>query len=352
MDGEMGHFSHVSFAARTDVGKKRKNNEDAFGAFPSSGVYCVADGMGGGADGEIASAATIKAVEDAIGLLPVIEDGGFPAAKVAERAEVALGKASEWIWKRSKEKKLGGCGSTFVGVVLDATDPGKALAIHSGDSRLYLVHGKKIKQITRDHSVAELMGEKDENKVNPMFRSMVVNAVGIREKVDVERTSFKIATGDKILVCSDGLSKMVADKRIASIISGSETVEDASDALITAALEAGGIDNVTLVLCDIGELPSPLRPVEIPSQEALKTAADDAETDDGGSDSTKVLPQKPVMIARRVASEKSSRRQPRFQLTMTIGLVSLLALMLVFLAVAIFVNHRNSQPKVISVQEK
>ena len=196
------------------------------------------------------------------------------------------------------------------------------------------------------------MGEKDENKVNPMFRSMVVNAVGIREKVDVERTSFKIATGDKILVCSDGLSKMVADKRIASIISGSETVEDASDALITAALEAGGIDNVTLVLCDIGELPSPLRPVEIPSQEALKTAADDAETDDGGSDSTKVLPQKPVMIARRVASEKSSRRQPRFQLTMTIGLVSLLALMLVFLAVAIFVNHRNSQPKVISVQEK
>ena len=88
MEADTGIFSHIVFAARTDVGKRRKNNEDAFGTFPAAGVFCVADGMGGGADGEVASAATVKAVEDCARMMPQPFEGGYPAESVAERGSL------------------------------------------------------------------------------------------------------------------------------------------------------------------------------------------------------------------------------------------------------------------------
>lgn len=275
----MSNFDHIAFAARTDVGKKRKNNEDAFGTFPDAGIFCVADGMGGGDDGEIASAAVIKGVEDVAKLCAPPAEGGYAAADVAEVLETGLCKASEWMFNRAAEKRLSGCGSTFVGIVLDATRPDSALAVHAGDSRLYLLHGKSIRQITRDHSAAEMMGAKDESKINPMFRSMVMNAVGIKPKVEVETTPFKVSSGDRVLICSDGLSRMVPDKKIASISRGHEDVGEAADALIAAALEAGGIDNVTVVLVEFGQLPEPVGAQQLPDP-AAGFVNDEKETSD------------------------------------------------------------------------
>ncbi len=280
----MSNFEHIAYAARTDVGKKRKNNEDAFGTFPDAGVFCVADGMGGGDDGEIASAAVIKGVEDAAKLCASPTEGGYAAADVAEVLETGLSKASEWMFNRSAEKRLSGCGSTFVGVVLDATRPDAALALHAGDSRLYLLHGRSIKQITRDHSAAEMMGAKDESKINPIFRSMVVNAVGIKPNVEVETTPFKVAAGDRILICSDGLSKMIPDKRIASVSRKHEDIGEAADALIAAALEAGGVDNVTVVLVEIGDLPEAVSAQPLP--EAASGFVDEEKGTCGETDST------------------------------------------------------------------
>lgn len=279
----MKRFVHVQFAVRTDVGKKRKNNEDAPGAFPDAGIYCVSDGMGGGDDGEIASAAVVKAVEDVSKLCVPTEDGGYAAADVADELEGGLNKASEWIFNRAAEKKLNGCGATFVGVVLDATRPDSALAVHAGDSRLYLLHGRSIKQITRDHSAAEMIGTKDESKLNPIFRSMVMNAVGIRAKVEPERTPFKVAPGDRILICSDGLSRMVPDKKILSISRQHAAVGEAVDALIAAALDAGGIDNVTVVLVEIGPLPEPAK--SLPMAESA-VEFNDGDSDTGTTDGT------------------------------------------------------------------
>ena len=287
----MSCFDHIAFAARTDVGKRRKNNEDAFGTFPDAGIFCVADGMGGGDDGEIASAAVIKGVEDAAKLCSSPMDGGYAAADVAEVLETGLSKASEWMFTRSAEKHLSGCGSTFVGVVLDATHPDSALAVHAGDSRLYLLHGRSIRQITRDHSAAELMGAKDESKINPMFRSMVMNAVGIKPKVDVETTPFKVSAGDRILICSDGLSRMVPDRKIASISREHADIGEAADALIAAALEAGGIDNVTVVLVEFGELPEPVAPQQLPDP-AAGFVNDEKETTDP-TDATDALTEAP-----------------------------------------------------------
>ena len=285
----MSSFGHIAFAARTDVGKKRKNNEDAFGTFPDAGIFCVADGMGGGDDGEIASAAVVKGVEDVAKMCVPPPGCGYAAADVAEVLEAGLSKASEWMFNRAAEKRLSGCGSTFVGVVFDAAHPDQALAVHAGDSRLYILHGKSIRQVTRDHSAAAMMGVKDERKINPMFRSMVINAVGIKPKVEVETTPFKVSAGDRIVICSDGLSRMVPDKKIASVSRGHADVDEAADALVSAALEAGGIDNVTVVLLEVGELPQPAEAQGLPEPAAElmgddKDAADRTDSTDASTD--------------------------------------------------------------------
>lgn len=284
----MNPFAHLKCAALSDVGKKRKNNEDAFGMFPESGIFCVADGMGGGDDGEIASAAVVRTVEDFAVRMKPDASGGVCADDVGNGLAVALSTVSAWICNRAHVRKLNGCGSTFVGVAFDPTNPAQALAVHAGDSRLYLLHGHSIRQVTRDHSVAELMGEKDESKVNPMFRSMVINGIGIRDKVEPEFTPFKIAPGDCVLMCSDGLSRMVPDKRIASVVRAEKSPDKAVAALIAAALDAGGVDNVTAVLVQVGELPPPLSrreplPLPKPSEEADTEDADGTTASDNTS---------------------------------------------------------------------
>ena len=254
----MKAFSHIQAAARSDVGRKRKNNEDAFGMFPEAGMFCVADGMGGGDDGEIASAAVVNAVgEFAAAHIPV-HGMAFPIETAVADLRRAVSGASRWIFERAKNKKLKGCGATFVGVCLDATTPSRAVALHAGDSRLYRIRGGGIRQITKDHSAAELIGAKSEDVVNPLFRGVILRAVGVAPDVELELTDLPIKAGDRLLVCSDGLSKMIDDRKIASLTVSAETPAAAVDSLIGAANAAGGLDNVTAVAIFIGKLPPPL----------------------------------------------------------------------------------------------
>ena len=249
-------FAHVKFGVRTDVGRKRRNNEDAHGEWPAQGVFCVADGMGGAQDGEVASRAV---VESLAGLLPRWAAFDPPMAQ-EDRLDAlarALDAASFWVKSYADSQGKKGCGSTFVGVCLDPGDPSKATAVHAGDSRVYRVRGKKIVQITRDHSVAQMAGVKDEKELNPMFRSLILRAVGIKPAVEAERTPFDVAEGDRILVCSDGLSRMVPDKEIARIAEAAESPNAAADALVDRANELGGKDNVTVVAVFVGALPAP-----------------------------------------------------------------------------------------------
>ena len=272
----MNAFAHISYAARTDVGRKRKNNEDAFGAFHNAGVFCVADGMGGGDDGEIASAAVVKSVGSFAMTCRPPPNVGYSAEDVAGGVAMAVDEASSWIFSRASERKLKGCGSTFVGVCFDATVPSQAVALHAGDSRLYRIRGLSIKQITKDHSAVELIGAKDESSINPCFRGVILRAVGIHPSVDVERTPFQLKDGDRIVICSDGLSKMVDDRKIASIVHGMATPDAAADALIAAANEAGGVDNVTAVVLFVGKMPPGMPGMSLPLPEAATGSTDDA----------------------------------------------------------------------------
>ena len=251
----MAHvFSHLTCAALTDVGRKRKNNEDAFGRYLENGVFCVADGMGGAEDGEVASQAV---VEGLAALCDRLKRGGRPYAGAAAQAWIAqaLNDVSAWIYNRSEERGTRGTGSTFVGVCFDPAQPGTATALHAGDSRLYLLRKKTLTQITRDHSAAALAGVKDEKDLNPMFRGIVMRAVGVAECVELERTPFGVAEGDVVLLCSDGLTRMLEDKEILNVIRKAGDVEAAARALIDRANHNGGVDNVTVVLIRVGRLP-------------------------------------------------------------------------------------------------
>ena len=262
----MHAFNHLKYAACSDIGRKRTNNEDSFGVFPESGIFCVSDGMGGGDDGEVASAATVKGIEDLCKKYPLPDGQTYLVDDMVAAICCAVNGASDWIWRRAQEKKLKGCGATFVGVCFDAANPTEAVAVHAGDSRLYRIRGRSILQITKDHSAAELIGAKNDKDVNPMFRGMILRAVGVQPSVEVERTPLPIKGGDRILICSDGLSRMVPDRKISSIVRSSENPDAAVHALIAAANEAGGIDNVTAVLVEVGPLPKAMVAVAMPEE--------------------------------------------------------------------------------------
>ena len=254
---EIPRFSYVSCAALTDVGRKRKNNEDNYGTFPDAGVFCVADGMGGARDGEVASRIVVEHLAGALRNWEKIS----PPIPIEDRlalVDKCLDAASLWINQYAASHDATGCGTTFVGVVLDPGKPGHAVAVHAGDSRLYRIHRHKITQITRDHSVANMTGVKDENELNPVFRNMILRAVGIKSAVELERTPFEVASGDWILICSDGLTKMVDDKSIAKILVAAEGGKAAVNTLVAEANRCGGRDNITVVLLRVGELPQAL----------------------------------------------------------------------------------------------
>lgn len=266
----MNAFPHIRYAVRSDVGRKRKNNEDSFGAFPAHGIFCVADGMGGGDDGEVAFSATIRAVETFVSAHPLPKRATYVAEDIQAGIHGALNTASRWILERSRNKHLKGCGSTFVGICFDASRPDVATALHAGDSRLYRIRGRAIQQFTKDHSAAELIGVKDEKDINPMFRGMILRAVGIQPVVELEATPVPIKEGDRILICSDGLYRMVPDKKMVALVLEHGNLDEAVASLVAEANAAGGVDNITVELIDVGPLP--------PARSAIPLPVDDVST--------------------------------------------------------------------------
>ena len=264
MEDQLQRFPHLRYAVRTDVGQKRTNNEDAFGVFPEVGVFCVSDGMGGGDDGEVASEASVSAIREFVQHHQPPSGHVYKIDSWVHGLRLAVNAASMWINLRARENGLKGCGATFVGICFDAVDPDEAVALHAGDSRLYRIRGKSIRQITKDHSAAELIGAKNEDDINPMFRGMILRAVGIQPTVELERTPLSVKQGDRILICSDGLSRMVPDRKLLEIVLGCNDLNDAVNSLIAAANDAGGIDNVTAMLIEVGKLPMPLPAVDLP----------------------------------------------------------------------------------------
>ena len=238
----------LRFAVLSDVGRKRKANEDSNLVIEDAGIFIVADGMGGVEGGAVASQQTVKIVAERFGADPQ----SLSFADKIKTLRTSLKEANRWIqaWAASRGNK--GSGTTFVGLVLDFAARGRSMFLHAGDSRGYRYRGGTLTQITRDHSVANAFGAYNE-KVPAMFKNVIVNAIGTQETFTLEETPVSIEVGDILLLCSDGLSGMVPDAAIAEIIKthAATDLNAAATALIKAANDAGGVDNVTAVLVQI-----------------------------------------------------------------------------------------------------
>jgi PPM family protein phosphatase len=285
-------FEYLTSTELSDIGRKRSRNEDAVTRIPEYGVFCLADGMGGGDAGDEASQRTVEGVADGLRthLAGRTAATGDTKCRVVRR-EVNL--ASQWIHQRSQERGRGVSGSTVVTLVFDPVKPSAAFVLHAGDSRLYRFRKNALAQITSDHSFAAEAGYKSGDQIPQQFRGVVTRAVGIKDSVELERTELDIVEGDLLLMCSDGLSGMVPDKKIRKFCRkhAEKPLEELAQALVAAANEAGGKDNISVVLVRAGAL------VPIPASEAFDLPEEEREEEREDEPTTEETLPSPVALA-------------------------------------------------------
>jgi len=241
-------------AGRTDVGRKRENNEDSFFLDDQVGLYIVADGMGGHRAGEVASSTVVSSVKDymeAFHTSPVAQEtneGNMSPAATAVCHSVEL--ANRVVYQLSQDQgAYKGMGST---AAVAYFHNGTLITANVGDSRIYLVREDAMEQLTEDHTLlAEHMKknpEWDPNTASIPMKHILVRAVGIHESVEADVYEMQPLSGDLILMCSDGLTDMLDDEEIHEAVLQGGDLEEICDRLVDMANERGGLDNVTTVL--------------------------------------------------------------------------------------------------------
>ncbi|MCR2816036.1 PP2C family protein-serine/threonine phosphatase [Microbacterium jiangjiandongii] len=235
-DGELS----LSWAAATDVGRRREVNQDAVLAeYP---LFIVADGMGGHIGGEIASASTVERLKAVAG-----KDAVSPKA-----IEKALARAVEDIGRHAGTTD-DGTGTTVTGVYLDAAlDEPTWVTLNIGDSRVYLMRDDSLMQITTDHSVVqELIASgrlSPEEAENHPYGNVITRAVGPTECVTPDYVRLDIVDGDRFVICSDGLTKELTDYGILHFLLEHADPGEAVDSMLKAAIENGGRDNISVIV--------------------------------------------------------------------------------------------------------
>jgi serine/threonine protein phosphatase PrpC len=237
----------------TDVGKVREVNQDNFAAIDLLGLYIVADGMGGHAAGEKAS---LSAVTTGIEVFSAYDfetqklSGSDVTLTIEDVIKVALKEANNRIIQSSISSiHLQGMGTTEVIAVYNK---GRVYFGNVGDSRGYLITPEKIVQLTRDHSVVQDLKEQgliteEEAKVHP-YRNVITRCLGMQAEVEVDTFSLDLSVGDKIIMCTDGLTNLVTNEEIKDMVSSSDDLEAICKKLVDTANERGGHDNITVVL--------------------------------------------------------------------------------------------------------
>lgn len=237
----------MDLGAATHVGHVRSDNEDGFFASGEQAVFAVADGMGGHEGGEVASHLALDAI--------VRHADALAAAQATELPGVlhrTIQEANNAIRARSTEQQAEQIMGT---TIVTATLHGDRLYFaHIGDSRLYLLRGELFTQLTRDHSLVQAMVDNgeltpDEAAIHPL-RHQITRVVGYGEYVSPEIASQALEPGDLVLLCTDGLSGVVSQDAMRGILTGNATCQEKADALIQAALRAGGPDNITAVVVE------------------------------------------------------------------------------------------------------
>lgn len=226
--------------ATTDIGQVREGNEDAI--LINDPLYAVADGMGGHRGGEVASNLALQTVEQMFA-----ERQGTLTEQV-ERANRAVFERSQ------SDRDVSGMGTTLTAALIEG---GAVRLAHVGDSRAYLFRGGKLQLLTEDHTLVHRMvveGEITETEAeNHPHRSVLTRALGVEGDVRVDETKVAVQEGDRLLLCTDGLTGMLSEDQIESILQDVRDPQEAVDRLVREANRAGGIDNITAVIIDFTE---------------------------------------------------------------------------------------------------
>ena len=235
----------IRFAAVTDTGRRRRRNEDAYVGEPP--LFAIADGMGGAQAGEVASGLAAA----------VLEETRLDAGDGEGRVEELIREANRRVFQRSNEDAAtSGMGTTMTVALVNDTEGTIAFG-HVGDSRAYRVRSGQLDQLTDDHSlVGELMRSgklsQEEAESHPQ-RSVITRALGTEPDIDVDTFTVEVEEDDLFLLCSDGLTDMVSDREILSLLQGGDDLQAAAEALVEAANAGGGEDNITVVVFRVEE---------------------------------------------------------------------------------------------------
>jgi protein phosphatase len=249
----------LSHAGTSDVGRKRPHNEDAYLLLPEESLFCVADGMGGHASGEVAARIAVEEMAEFFRTTGQDEEATWPYKMDPSRGYdenrllTGVKLANVRIFERAEsDERLRGMGTTLVAASFPKAG-GILLVGHVGDSRAYLFRRGALRQLTEDHSL--LNDYRKSRALTPEeieafpHKNVIVRALGMKDTVEVDLRRERLEDGDLVLLCSDGLSGMVPDERIADVLRGHpRDLRGAAQALVDAANAAGGQDNVTCAL--------------------------------------------------------------------------------------------------------
>ena len=299
----------------TDVGLVRTNNQDRL--LVADPLFAVADGMGGAAAGEVASSVAIE------GLLEAFKESGEATPESLISAALAANRA---VWDQAEANpEMHGMGTTLVAIAL--VNERQLAVVNIGDSRLYMLRGDELRQVTSDHNlVAELVAEgrisKEEAEVHPR-RNIMTRALGVDPEVDVDLFVEDPEPGDRYLLCSDGLPRELRDDHIVSIMRRYADPKEAAEELVDEAKRRGGNDNITAVVVDV-----------VDADTALPAAGAPEETEpEEEKDATVVAPAHPPATPEPAEGRAAAPEKPRAKL-ITVRVVGFFVLLLAILGLA------------------
>lgn len=237
---------NISVGAQSDVGRVREGNEDSY--LVHEPLFVVADGMGGHIAGDVASSTAVDVI---------LSKSETASASDPQTLADLIRSANAAIWdKAHNDPDLRGMGTTCTLVLLNEN---RAHIAHVGDSRAYLLRGGSLQQLTEDHTLVARMVKEgrlqpEEAEHHPQ-RSIITRALGVDSDVEVDLDLLELQPGDRLLLCSDGLSGMIDGESIRSTLADNSDPQAAADELVRRANEAGGEDNITVVIVDVTDGP-------------------------------------------------------------------------------------------------
>ena len=303
--------------AKTDTGRQRRGNEDCVLARPP--VFVVADGMGGAQAGEVAAGIAVEAFAQGLTGSGTVEQQLTSRAREANRRIFEIA---------STQRERAGMGTTLTAAYLD--DSQLAIA-HVGDSRAYLFRDGSLTRLTQDHSLVDELVRRgkltEEEAAEHPQRSIITRALGPEPDVDVDTWTYPVRAGDLLLLCSDGLTSMISEERVGDILARSQGLDDAAQALINEANQAGGRDNITVVLVRLEDVSSgadgtgdqPTAVGMAPPTKVTGVADSGAAASSAATAATTTLPEEGADAAAPLQTERAARETERAPAPMAAG---------------------------------